>query len=202
VAGRISPEKGTAAAIRAANRAGLRAEVVGSVDDPQYYAREVEPLLNTPYVSFHGAITRRELFDLLLRAEVTIMPVEWDEPFGLVAAEAQMVGCPVVAYNRGALPEIVEHGVGGWIVPAGDESALVGGVAAASSLPRGEIRKSALARLGLEPMVDAYEEALAELGAGPDGDQRSERNVTTSSRNEVSSTSTPAMTRASTSGSG
>ena len=166
VAGRISPEKGTAAAIRAAVRAGLRADVVGSVHDPDYYAREVEPLLNSPYVTFRGAITRRELFDLLLHAEATIMPVEWDEPFGLVAAEAQMVGCPVVAYNRGALPEIVEHGLGGWIVPAGDESALVGAVAAASSLPRQEIRASARQRLGLGPMLDAYEDALAEAAGG------------------------------------
>ena len=161
IAGRISPEKGTAVAIRAAGRAGLRADVVGSVHDPDYYATQVEPLLKSGFVNYRGAITRAELSELLLNAEVAIMPVEWDEPFGLVAADAQMVGCPVVAYNRGALPEIVEHGVGGWIVPAGEESALVGAAAAASSLPREEIRESAVRRLGLEPMLDAYEETLA-----------------------------------------
>jgi glycosyltransferase involved in cell wall biosynthesis len=198
VAGRISREKGTAAAIRAAGRAGLRAEVVGTVHDPEYYAADVEPLLHEPHMTFLGAVTRAELFDLLLRAEVTIMPVEWDEPFGLVAAEAQMVGCPVVAYNRGALPEIVEHGLGGWIVPPGDESALVGATAAAASLPRQEIRESARRRLGLCPMLDAYEEALTAAAAG----QRPERKVTTRSRKEVSRTSTPPITSASTSGNG
>jgi UDP-glucose:tetrahydrobiopterin glucosyltransferase len=160
VAGRICPAKGTAVGVRAAFRAGLKADVVGTVDDRDYYETEVEPLLRTGYASFCGAVSRRELADLLLHAEVALMPVDWDEPFGLVAAEAQMVGCPVVAYNRGALPEIVEHGFSGWIVPAGDESALVGAAAAASSLPRREIRASARQRLGLAAMIDGYERLL------------------------------------------
>ena len=75
-----------------------------------------------------------------------------------------MIGCPVVAYKRGALPEIVEHGFSGWIVPAGDESALVGAAASASSLPRKQIRESARERLGLGPMIDGYERLLEKAG--------------------------------------
>jgi UDP-glucose:tetrahydrobiopterin glucosyltransferase len=160
VAGRICPAKGTAAGIRAAFQAGLKADVVGTVEDRHYFETEVAPHFETGYATFHGAVSRRDLADMLLHAEVALMPVDWDEPFGLVAAEAQMVGCPVVAYNRGALPEIVEHGFTGWIVPAGDENALAGAASMASSLPRQEIRRSALERLNVAAMIDAYEAAL------------------------------------------
>jgi glycosyltransferase involved in cell wall biosynthesis len=94
---------------------------------------------------------------------VTIMPVLWEETFGLVAAEAQMCGCPVVGYRRGALPEIVIDGVTGYLVAADAEMALPAAISAARELDRGEIAASARARLAIAPMIDAYEALLTEV---------------------------------------
>jgi len=110
-------------------------------------------------------VPREELFQLMARCAVLLMPVRWDEPFGLVAAEAQMAGCPVVGYRRGALPEVVPHGLGGWLVQPDDERALVLAVHLARGLDRDSIRRRARRELGVEPMIDAYERELMRLAA-------------------------------------
>jgi glycosyltransferase involved in cell wall biosynthesis len=152
IAGRVSPEKGTAAAVVAARRAGLEPLLAGTVYDRAYWEREVAVPV--------APVDRRELWRLMAGSAVTLMPIEWDEPFGMVAAEAQMAGCPVVGYRRGALPEVVEEGVGGVLVEPGDLDALVAAVPAARTLDRRLVRESALRRLGIERSAAAYEAAL------------------------------------------
>ncbi len=158
VAGRISPEKGTDAAIRIARRAGLAVLVAGDVYDRRYFAASVEPMLRPG--EWIGPVPRAELFELMARSAVLLMPSRADETFGLVAAEAQMVGCPVAGYRRGALPEVVAQGMGGWLVDPDDEEALVAAVACARALDRSLIRERARAELGVERMVDDYETTL------------------------------------------
>ncbi|HEY6959621.1 MAG TPA: glycosyltransferase [Candidatus Limnocylindria bacterium] len=158
VAGRITPEKGTAAAIRVARRAALEVVLVGEVYDRGYFAREVVPLLDGVHV--FRALPRERVWALMSRAAVTLMPVEWDEAFGLVAAEAQLAGCPVVGYARGALPEVVPQGTGGVLVTPGDEDALVGAVPVARSIERALIRADASDRFDLDTMADAHERLL------------------------------------------
>jgi len=155
IAGRVSPEKGTAAAVLAAGRAGLEPLLAGTVYDGAYWEREVGVPVEP--------VDRRELWRLMAGSAVTLMPIEWDEPFGMVAAEAQMAGCPVVGYRRGALPEVVEEGVGGVLVRSGDLDALVAAIPAARGLDRGLVRESALRRLSIERSAAAYEAALAAL---------------------------------------
>ncbi|HEY4025762.1 MAG TPA: glycosyltransferase [Candidatus Dormibacteraeota bacterium] len=157
IAGRVSPEKGTAAAVRAARRAGLEPLLVGSVYDRRYWEREVAVPV--------GPVERPELWRLMAGSAVALMPVEWDEPFGMVAAEAQMAGCPVVAYRRGALPEVVEEGAGGVLVAPGDLDAMVAAVPEALALDRRAVRESALRRLTIDRAAAAYEEALAAVAA-------------------------------------
>ncbi len=161
IAGRISPEKGTAIAIRAARAAGLRPVVVGDIYDPEYYRREVEPLLDD--VTFLGPRSRRSLALLLPHSAVLVLAAQWEETFGLVAAEALMAGCPVVAFRRGALPEVVPHGRGGWLVEPDDEAGLVAALHNLDGFDRSAIRADAQRRLGLEPMIDRYEAALSAL---------------------------------------
>ncbi|HEX2766220.1 MAG TPA: glycosyltransferase [Candidatus Limnocylindria bacterium] len=163
IAGRIAPEKGTDAGIRAARRAGLAVLVVGDVYDPHYHASAVAPLLRP--AELVGALSREALFQLMARSAVLLMPIAWDEPFGLVAAEAQMAGCPVVAYRRGALPEVVPHAVGGWLVDPGEEAGLVDAVRSARTLDRRAIRERARRELGVDRMVDAYERELLATAA-------------------------------------
>jgi glycosyltransferase involved in cell wall biosynthesis len=155
IAGRVSPEKGTAAAVLAARRAGLAPLLAGTVYDRAYWQREVAAPVEP--------VDRRELWRLMSGSAVTLMPIEWDEPFGMVAAEAQMAGCPVVGYRRGALPEVVEEGVGGVLVEPGDLDALVAAIPIAQGLDRGLVRESALRRLAIERSAAAYEAALAAL---------------------------------------
>ena len=122
IAGRISPEKGTHVAIRVARQAGVEPMVVGDVYDDGYFDASVRPVLRSR--EFLGAVPRATLSRLMAESKVLLMPVAWDEPFGLVAAEAQMARCPVVGYRRGALPEVVIDGVGGWLVDPDDEDGL------------------------------------------------------------------------------
>jgi glycosyltransferase involved in cell wall biosynthesis len=161
IAGRISPEKGVDTAIRVAHRAGLRPVVVGAIYDQAYYDDHVRPLMDL--AEHVPTVPRADLAARMARAAVLLMPIEWNEPFGLVAAEAQMAGCPVVGYRRGALPEVVDEGVGGYLVTPGDEDALVAAIAAARRLDRSTVRASARDRLGVEPMVAAYERRLSAL---------------------------------------
>ncbi len=155
IAGRVSPEKGTATAMRAARRAGLEPLLAGTVYDRGYWEREVGVAVEP--------VDRPLLWRLMAGSAVTLMPVEWDEPFGMVAAESQVAGCPVVGYRRGALPEVVEEGVGGFLVEPGDVDALVAAIPAARALDRRLVRDSALRRLGIDRSAAAYEKALAAL---------------------------------------
>ena len=102
-------------------------------------------------------------------------PCSWTsraETFGLVAAEAQMAGCPVVAYRRGALPEVVEEGVGGILVEPGDEEALARAIPDARALDRSRVRASAERRLSIETTVDGYERELAAIARSVTRSQR------------------------------
>lgn len=157
VAGRVSPEKGTAVAIQVARRAGLEPLLVGGVYDHAYWRREVGVAT--------AAVGRPELWRLMAGSAVTLLPVAWDEPFGLVAAEAQMAGCPVAGYRRGGLPEVVEEGVGGFLVEPDDADALVEAAGRAAALDRAQVRASALRRLDLGRAAAAYEAALAAVSA-------------------------------------
>jgi UDP-glucose:tetrahydrobiopterin glucosyltransferase len=167
MAGRFSPEKGDAVGIRVAIRAGLRPQLIGEPYDRHYFEAEIVPLLDA--VDLVPTLPRQELWRRMARAAVTLMPIAWEEPFGLIAAEAQMAGCPVVGYRRGALPEVVEEGVSGFLVAPGDEDGLVSAVGLARQLDRGLVRASARRRLGLTPAVDAYERTLVEIASATGG---------------------------------
>lgn len=160
VAGRVSPEKGTHRAIALARRAGLEPMVVGEVYDPDYARAHA---IST------GSIPRPELWRAMAGAAVTLMPVEWDEPFGMVAAEAMVAGCPVVAYARGALPEVVAGGRGGVLVAPGDEEAFVDGIHRARQLSRAGVRASAHPRLSIDRCAADYEALFTATlrGEGP-----------------------------------
>lgn len=156
IAGRISPEKGVEHALAAAGRAGLPVRVAGELYDPGY-------VVDLSAAHMLGLLTRDELRRVMADSAVTICAARWDEPFGLVAAEAQMAGCPVAAYRRGALPEVIEDGVGGVLAEPDDVDSLAGAIRACQSLDRAAVRSSALRRLGLEAALDRYETVLTEV---------------------------------------
>ncbi|HVD00667.1 MAG TPA: glycosyltransferase [Candidatus Dormibacteraeota bacterium] len=153
LAGRISPEKGIEDGVAAARLAGLRPLVVGG-DYDRAYRESLEDIEVRP------PLPRAELWRLMAASAVTVLPARWEEPFGLVAAEAQVAGCPVAAYARGALAEVVRDGEGGFLARANDVADLARAIGDCLCLDRAGVRAQARPRLLLEGSLDAYEEAL------------------------------------------
>jgi glycosyltransferase involved in cell wall biosynthesis len=168
-AGRLSAEKGVEVALDVAERLGRGLLLVGSIYDPAYHARAIAPRVRSvPDVPDGGPITgavyigprtRDQVIRLLGDAAVTLMPVRWEEPFGLVAVESLAAGTPVVAFRRGGLAEIL------------DEHALVtpDDVAAFASAAEEAVGSDPLAcraraeRFALPAMIDRYHALYASL---------------------------------------
>jgi glycosyltransferase involved in cell wall biosynthesis len=141
VLGRIAPEKGVDRAIKIATRCGIPLKIAAKVDraDQDYYDELIRPMIDgNPLVDFIGEISDREKSEFLSGATGLLVPIDWPEPFGLVMIEAMACGTPVIAYNRGSVPEIVEDGVTGFVVE--DETSAVAAVDRLSGLSRANIR--------------------------------------------------------------
>jgi glycosyltransferase involved in cell wall biosynthesis len=115
--GRISPEKRLDRAIEIAGRAGYRLRVAAKLDraDREYFTTTIAPLLRQPHVEYLGEIAERDKQELLGGALALVFPIDWPEPFGMVMVEAMACGTPVIAYRCGSVPEVIDHGVTGFI---------------------------------------------------------------------------------------
>jgi glycosyltransferase involved in cell wall biosynthesis len=158
-AGRFSPEKGALDAIAIARQAGVALDLYGDGYDDAYAERVWQAARGQPGVTVHAAVPRATLWRAFANAAAVLCPVHWDEPFGLVAAEAQSCGTPVVAYRRGGLQDIVVDGVTGFLVDPGDVDAAAAALSHVSELDRGRCRTHAETHLDLEPVLDAHERA-------------------------------------------
>lgn len=153
--GRIVPEKAPHLAIDVARAAGLPLDLAGPVFDDAYFSHQIEPRLGSD-VHLLGHLTQRELVAVVGRARVALMTPAWDEPYGLVAAEAMSCGTPVAAFRRGAMSEVVGE-TGGRLAEPGDVPGLAGAALEAAALDRREVRDSARRRHSVDRMVDEYE---------------------------------------------
>jgi glycosyltransferase involved in cell wall biosynthesis len=157
VLGRIAPEKGVDRAIKIAMRCGIPLKIAAKVDraDQDYYDQLISPLISgNPLVDFIGEIGDHEKSEFLSGASGLLVPIDWPEPFGLVMIEAMACGTPVIAYNRGSVPEIIDDGLTGFIVE--DEISAVSAVDRLSSLDRGAIRRRFEARFTARRMALDY----------------------------------------------
>lgn len=159
--GRLVPEKAPHLAIDAARRAGVPLALVGPVSDRAYVDAEVRPRLGGD-VAYVGHLDRSDLAALLGTASVAVVTPAWDEPYGLVAAEAMACGTPVAAFARGALPELVPEHVGALAAPD-DVEALAAAIQRAERCDRAAVRAHAERACSLDRMVDEYEALYAEL---------------------------------------
>jgi len=123
--GRVSPEKRADRAIEIAKRVGMPLKIAAKVDrvDRRYFKRVIEPLLNDSLVEWVGEISDPEKNEFLGNAYALLFPIDWPEPFGLVMIEAMACGTPVIAYDGGSVPEVMEDGVTGFIVRELDDAA-------------------------------------------------------------------------------
>ena len=152
--GRIHPDKGTAQAIEVARTCGRRLIIAGIVQDENYFRTEVAPYIDGEQVCFVGAVDASVRAEVLGSAHALLHLIDFEEPFGYSVAEAMACGTPVIAYARGSMHELIEHGVTGYLV--GDVASAVAAVASAAELDRREIAARAAARFSVQSMVDKY----------------------------------------------
>jgi glycosyltransferase involved in cell wall biosynthesis len=172
--GRISPEKRPDRAIEIARDVGMRLIIAAKIDavDRDYYEHAIAPVIraNSSLVEFVGEVNEQEKDALLGGAWAYLFPIDWPEPFGLTMAEAMATGTPVIAYRAGSVPEVVEHGVTGFICDtAAQMAAAVGRV---GELSRRACRERVERLFSPAAMADGYEAsyrsllATRELAAG------------------------------------
>jgi glycosyltransferase involved in cell wall biosynthesis len=154
--GRISPEKGPDRAVEIALRAGLKIRIAAKIGEPDldYFKRRISPLLDNPLVEFVGEITEPAKNTFLGNARALLFPIDWQEPFGLVMIEAMACGTPVIAFPCGAVPEVIEDGVTGFIVE--NVEMAVRAVSHIDRLDRMRIRKRFEARFSVTRMTRDY----------------------------------------------
>ena len=161
--GRIAPEKGVDRAIEIARRTGLPLRIAAKVDpaDRDYFEARILPLLDAPGVQFVGEISEAEKSDFLGGALALLFPISWPEPFGLVMIEAMACGTPVIAFNQGAVPEVIRDGKTGFIVENVDEA--VRAIPRLDIINREAVRSTFERHFSVDVMAANYEVVYANL---------------------------------------
>ena len=152
--GRIHPDKGAAEAIGAARASHRRLIMAGIVQDNDYHEQMVAPAVDGEYVRFIGAVGGADRARTLGAARCLLHLINFDEPFGLSVIEAMACGTPVIACNRGSMPELIDHGVTGFLVDSVDEA--VAAIARIDEIDRAACRTAVMDRFTVDRMADAY----------------------------------------------
>ncbi len=162
--GRIAPEKRPDLAIEIAARAGMQLKIAAKVDraDQAYWDTKIRPMVQSnPNIEFVGEIGERDKATFLGHANALLFPIDWPEPFGLVMIEALACGTPVVAYRRGAVPEVIEHGLSGFVVDSVEDA--VAAVQQVQNIDRTKVRAEFDSRFTAERMARDYVEVCRGL---------------------------------------
>jgi glycosyltransferase involved in cell wall biosynthesis len=163
--GRIAPEKGIDRAVAIARRSGVPLRIAAKVDkvDREYFDEKILPLIDGSLIQYIGEINDGEKSEFLSGAVALLTPIDWPEPFGLVMIEAMACGTPVIAFNRGSVPEVIDDGLTGFIVNNVQEA-----VEAAARLPqlsrekiRTHFEKRFTARRMALDYLDTYQSLMA-----------------------------------------
>jgi glycosyltransferase involved in cell wall biosynthesis len=160
--GRISMEKGVHLAIEVAQELDKRLIIAAKVEnvDRPYFKEYVEPWLSER-IEWIGEVDEEKRNELMSKALCFLHPVTWREPFGLTLIEAMACGCPVVAMNRGSIPEVIQNGVTGYVVE--DVEGMIAAVEGIGNIDRKACRDHALANFSVEKMADGYEAIYEKL---------------------------------------
>jgi glycosyltransferase involved in cell wall biosynthesis len=162
--GRLIPEKGPDIAVEVATRTGAQLDLLGPIrpEDQRFFDEKIRTHLSAR-IRYRGHVPHARLAEHLAGASALLMPIRWQEPFGLVMIEAMAHGVPVIGFNRGAVPEIVAQGVSGYVVDSTDQ--MCRAVRALGQLPAEGCRRHVRERFSVRRMVDGYQSALARATA-------------------------------------
>jgi glycosyltransferase involved in cell wall biosynthesis len=164
--GRIAPIKGTQTAVEVAQRSGRPLVIAGNVPEDQqdFFHEQIESHVDGEQIQYVGPVDDEKKNELLGRAAAFLMPIEWEEPFGIVMAEAMACGTPVIGTRRGAVPEVVEDGVTGFVGDTTD--ALVEAVDRLNELDRSATRERCERLFSDRAVVDEYESLYEDMVSG------------------------------------
>lgn len=158
--GRVEAIKGPDVAIAVAKAAGRKLVIAGNVPDHpkhiDFFNEKVKPFVDGNQISYVGPVNDEQKDDILGRSAALLMPIQWDEPFGIVMAEAMACGTPVIGFPRGAVPEVVEHGVSGFLAANADEMAEC--VSKLDTIKRANVRRRVEEYFSTEVVVRQYEQ--------------------------------------------
>jgi glycosyltransferase involved in cell wall biosynthesis len=170
--GRICPEKRLDRAIEIAKRSGRSLKIAAKVDpvDRHYFSNQIEPLLKHPLIELIGEIGENDKADFLGNAAALLFPIAWPEPFGLVLIEAMGCGTPVIAYNQGAVGEIIDEGKTGFVVDNLDDA--VAAVDRLGSIDRKYCRLEFEKRFSVRRMASDYLRIYERILSGDKAAQR------------------------------
>jgi glycosyltransferase involved in cell wall biosynthesis len=187
--GRLSPEKGPHNAIKIAKAAGKKLLMAGKIDrvDKAYYDREIAPFVDGDQIQYIGEVNHEQKVELLRNAALTLCPIEWAEPFGLVLIESMACGTPVLALKDGSIPEIIEQNVTGYIGTSVDE--LIEAACDYRRFDRKTVRAVMEERFSVERMtqqhIELYEDLIKRSRLSKNADIRPVQQQTTQRRNII-----------------
>lgn len=166
--GRIIPEKGVDIAIRLAKKLGQGLDIIGPYypDDPKdkaFFEEKIKPAVDGKQIKYHGAMKREKILPLYAQAKGFIFPVLWEEAFGLTVIESMASGTPVVAFNRGSMPELIENGKTGFVVE--DEEAMFEAMKNIDKIDRNNCRAAVQAKFSVQAMVNNYLKVFNSVGS-------------------------------------
>jgi len=166
--GRLTAEKGPEAAIRIAHAANMPLRIAAKVPrgERKYFKEQLEPQIDGEQVQLTGEVNDEAKRQFLADAAALLFPIDWPEPFGLVMIEAMACGTPVIAFRSGSVPEVIDDGITGFVVPG--EAEAVAAIGRLSELDRREVRMQFEKRFTAKRMAQEYlrcYEALVHSGA-------------------------------------
>ena len=161
--GRLTAEKGPEDAIRIAKAVGMQLRIAAKIPrgERRYFSERLQPLIDGDQVQLVGEVDDHAKQDFLSQASALLFPIDWPEPFGLVMIEAMACGTPVIAYRSGSVPEVIDHGITGFVVD--DEAEAVKAIHQLDQLDRKRVREQFKARFTAERMAREYTEVYKTL---------------------------------------
>lgn len=162
IAGRITPDKGIKEAVQIAIQTKRRLLIIGSLLTPDYWYFEenIKPYLDDK-ILFLGMLDRGQLIKYYQKAAGLLMPIQWQEPFGLAVAEAGSCGTPVIAFNRGSMPELIKDGKTGYLV--NNSAEMIMAIDKLDKIKRSDCRDHIEKNFSIDNMIDGYEKALYKI---------------------------------------
>lgn len=159
ISGRVTPDKGVKEAVQIAMQTNRRLLVSGSLSkaDSWYFDGHVKPYLNNK-ILFLGMLERQQLVKYYQKAAGLLVPIQWQEPFGLSMIEAGACGTPVIAFNRGSVPEVINDGKTGFIV--NNSAEMIMAIEKLPSIKRKDCRDHVVKNFSIDKMIDQYDEAI------------------------------------------